>query len=136
MAESCFPKERLDKSLIVFLIENKLQILSLLKKKKQKKTILEQVAISFSRGIFPTQELNLGSLHCRRFFTNWATREAWSRHLEIFIYLTKNKGEFQGFILCTKKHISKCAFIYVLEIKSLWWFSAEKVLPYLYVWCY
>ena len=35
VAESCFPKERLDKSLIVFLIENKLQILCLFKKKKK-----------------------------------------------------------------------------------------------------
>ena len=35
VAESYFPKERLDKSLIVFLIENKLQILCLFKKKKK-----------------------------------------------------------------------------------------------------
>ena len=28
--------------------------------------ILEWVAISFSQGIFPTQESNLGLLHCRR----------------------------------------------------------------------
>ena len=36
--------------------------------------ILEWVAISFSRGIFLTQELNPDLLHCRqsRFFTNWA----------------------------------------------------------------
>ena len=68
VAESYFPKERLDKSLIVFLIENKLQILCLFKKKK--KRILEQVAMFFSRGIFLTQESNLGLLHCRRFFTN------------------------------------------------------------------
>ena len=38
VAESYFPKERLDKSLIVFLIENKLQILCLIKKKKKKNT--------------------------------------------------------------------------------------------------
>ena len=29
--------------------------------------ILEWVAISFSMGIFPTQGLNLGLLHCRKF---------------------------------------------------------------------
>ena len=28
--------------------------------------ILEWVAISFSQGIFPTQESNLGLVHCRR----------------------------------------------------------------------
>ena len=28
--------------------------------------ILEWVAIPFSRGIFPTQGLNLGLLHCRQ----------------------------------------------------------------------
>ena len=31
---------------------------------------------SLLQGIFPTQRLNLGLLHCRRFFTVWATREA------------------------------------------------------------
>ena len=30
--------------------------------------ILEWVAISFFQGIFPTQELNLGLLHCRQMF--------------------------------------------------------------------
>ena len=28
------------------------------------------------QGIFPTQEWNQGLLHCRQFFTSWATREA------------------------------------------------------------
>ena len=28
--------------------------------------VLEWVAIAFSRGIFPTQELNKGLMHCRR----------------------------------------------------------------------
>ena len=32
--------------------------------------ILEWVAISFSRGIFPTQGLNSGLLHCRQILTN------------------------------------------------------------------
>ena len=31
--------------------------------------ILEWVAISLSRGIFPTQRWNLGLLHCGRLFT-------------------------------------------------------------------
>ena len=31
--------------------------------------ILEWVAVSFSGGIFPTQESNLGLLHCRQIFT-------------------------------------------------------------------
>ena len=38
--------------------------------------ILEWVAITFSRGIFLTQGLNLGLLHCSTFFIVWATREA------------------------------------------------------------
>ena len=37
--------------------------------------ILEWVAISFSRGFFPTQGLNLGILHCRQILYPWATRE-------------------------------------------------------------
>ena len=31
----------------------------------------------FLQGIFPTQRLNPGLLHCGRYFTIWATREAW-----------------------------------------------------------
>ena len=38
--------------------------------------ILEQVAIAFSRGIFPTQWSNSGFLHCRRILYHWATGEA------------------------------------------------------------
>ena len=38
--------------------------------------ILEWVAYPFFRGNFPTQELNQCLLHCSRFFTHWATREA------------------------------------------------------------
>ena len=39
--------------------------------------ILEWIAIPFSRGSsFPTQALNLDFLHCRRFFTICANREA------------------------------------------------------------
>ena len=33
-------------------------------------------SLSLFQGIFPTQESNGGLLHCRRFFTNWVTREA------------------------------------------------------------
>ena len=33
-------------------------------------------SLSLLQGIFPTQGSNLGLLHCRRFFTSWATREA------------------------------------------------------------
>ena len=33
-------------------------------------------SISLLQGIFPTQGSNPGLLHCRRFFTSWATREA------------------------------------------------------------
>ena len=33
-------------------------------------------SLSLFQGIFPTQESNRGLLHCRRFFTNWVTREA------------------------------------------------------------
>ena len=33
-------------------------------------------SLSLLQGIFPTQESNPGLLHCRRFFTSWATREA------------------------------------------------------------
>ena len=41
--------------------------------------ILEWVAIPFLlQGIFPTQGLNPGLLHCRWFFSIWATREAQS----------------------------------------------------------
>ena len=32
--------------------------------------------LSLLQGIFTTQELNRGLLHCRRFFTSWAAREA------------------------------------------------------------
>ena len=35
---------------------------------------------AFLQGIFPTQGLNSGLLHCGRFFTSWATREAQSLH--------------------------------------------------------
>ena len=38
--------------------------------------ILEWVAISFCRGFFPTQGLNLCLLHCRRVLYHWAAREA------------------------------------------------------------
>ena len=37
--------------------------------------ILERVAISFSRGIFPTHGSNLHLLHCRQILYCWATRE-------------------------------------------------------------
>ena len=40
--------------------------------------IQERVAISFSRGIFQTQGLNLGLLHCRYILCRWATRETLS----------------------------------------------------------
>ena len=36
--------------------------------------------LSLLQQIYPTQELNWGVLHCRRFFTNWALREA-RRHV-------------------------------------------------------
>ena len=32
--------------------------------------------LSLLQGIFPTQGSNPGLLHCQRFFTSWATREA------------------------------------------------------------
>ena len=32
-------------------------------------------SLSLLQGIFPTQGSNPGLLHCRRFFTSWATRE-------------------------------------------------------------
>ena len=38
--------------------------------------ILEWVAISFSQGIFLTQGLNLGLVHCRQILYLLATREA------------------------------------------------------------
>ena len=41
------------------------------------------------QGIFLTQELNPGLLHCRRFFTDWATREALMDN--IFSLIKKNK---------------------------------------------
>ena len=44
--------------------------------------ILEWVAISFSRGIFPTQGLHWVSCTAGRFFTVWATREAPSAHCQ------------------------------------------------------
>ena len=37
--------------------------------------ILEWVTYPFSRGSSLPQELNRGLLHCREFFTSWATRE-------------------------------------------------------------
>ena len=37
------------------------------------------------QGIFPTQKLNLGLLHCRRFFTSWATKFLWYKNLSILI---------------------------------------------------
>ena len=33
-----------------------------------------------SLGIFPTWGLNLDLVHCSRFFTVWATRDAWSKY--------------------------------------------------------
>ena len=36
-------------------------------------------SLSLLQWIFLTQELNQGLLHCRRFFTNWTTREALKR---------------------------------------------------------
>ena len=44
------------------------------------------------QGIFLTQELNPGLLHCRRFFTDWATREALMDN--IFSLIKKNKQPF------------------------------------------
>ena len=38
--------------------------------------ILEWVALPSSRGIFLSQGLNLGLLHCRQILNHWATREA------------------------------------------------------------
>ena len=40
--------------------------------------ILEWVAISFSRGIFPTQGLNLGLLHCRQILYHLSCQGSWS----------------------------------------------------------
>ena len=37
--------------------------------------VLQWVAISFSRGIFPTRESNPDLPHCSRCFNLWATRE-------------------------------------------------------------
>ena len=64
--------------------------------------VLEWVAISFSRAIFPTQGSNSGLLHCRPVFTRLRltllTREAHKKPRESFIHffqtisaLTKGK---------------------------------------------
>ena len=37
-------------------------------------------SLSLLQGIFPTQGSNWGLLHCRRFFTTWAIREAHNDH--------------------------------------------------------
>ena len=46
--------------------------------------------LSLLQGIFPTQGLKPGLLHCRRFFTSWATREACS--LGVHFQLTTDKN--------------------------------------------
>ena len=43
-------------------------------------------SLSLLQRIVPTQELNQGLLHCRKFFTNWAIREA---QFLIYIVVTK-----------------------------------------------
>ena len=55
----------------------------------------ELVAIPFSRGIFPTQGLNPGLLHCRQIHTVWSTREAPVMYTEVH-YLFKSVSLFSS----------------------------------------
>ena len=60
-------------------------------------------SLSLLQGIFPTQGLNPISLHCRQFFTSWATREAqeyWNGYpiLLQWIFLTQESN--WGLIHC------------------------------------
>ena len=52
--------------------------------------ILEWVAVPLLQGIIPTQRSNPGLLHCRQFFTSWATREA--QEYRIHLYLSFGLG--------------------------------------------
>ena len=69
------------------------------------------------QGIFLTQELNQGLLHCRRFFISWATREHQHKGylLSGAISVSKSKCWPQGISLCFSPgvHLGSSAF--------LWW---------------
>ena len=52
--------------------------------------ILEWVAYPFSWGIFPTQESNPGLCIAGRFFTNWATREAFPELVLLHNFMRTN----------------------------------------------
>ena len=70
------------------------------------------------QGIFPTQELNQGLLHCR-FFTSWATREGPHQHIDTLSSET-------GFVEILKR--SKDKALGHFQINRLnWWEDATSL---------
>ena len=68
-------------------------------------------SLSLLQGIFPTQGLNPIPLHCRQFFTSWATREAqeyWSGYpiLLQWIFLTQESNWGLIHCRCILYHLS------------------------------
>ena len=68
------------------------------------------------QGIFSTQELNQGLLHCRRFFISWATREHQHKGYPLTgaISISKSKCWPQGISLCfwPGVHLGSSAFFW------------------------
>ena len=54
-------------------------------------------SLSLLQGIFPTQEWNLSLLHCRQFFTSWASRE---------MFFLRCENESHAFISLHGNHVS------------------------------
>ena len=91
---------------------------------------------SLLQGIFLTQGSNLGLLHCRRFFTNWTTRE---------VHPSMDMGS-QYFVKWKTQVIKECDLIFVLRdiyhvaIGSLWmvemWVIKNISLPILYLYSF
>ena len=68
--------------------------------------------------IFPTQGSNLGLLHCRQFFTNWATREP-SIYSYMFLERLDEMGKKQlpsSFYLLPLKH---SALIFLADLSNV-----------------
>ena len=66
--------------------------------------ILEWFAISFSRGIFQTQGLNLHLLHCRWILYLWATRKALSAvYIKPFWFFPWHSVSFPDLVMLTAR---------------------------------
>ena len=62
------------------------------------------------QGIFPTQESNPGLLHCNRFFTDWAMRDALMYITSVLISLSSSQSRCSPHLISTHSCLSKILY--------------------------